>query len=508
MTQPEQDDPNNDFLLRDLFRQLWGYRQVIWRGALGIALVTALVGGFYFAMQPVRWSASLGFRPVFAGADEWLYPNKLPFSTTDIIDPTVVAQVFEKNHLEDYCALDKFRAGLTVEQSSPESVLLDLEYQARLADTKISVVDRQRIQEEYGAKRQAIPHQFKLTFVRSADCRSIPPAIVFKTLGEVLQTWADDAENKRGVLKIRIAVLSPSIFDVGAVEEQSQLVYADVIRSALTRLVTNIKDVEKMRGSELIRTGNPPITFAEVRAKMEDLVQAGLDPLVSMAGRGLGRESARWIEESLQVALTRQKEARDEAEAHRTALREYSGAGPAPSTPTPGQRPAGPADAQTQTAVPQVDRALVDRIVELQATNTTFRQGLTQKMDDAALLAVSYSSVVDHYTQLLKSVTAGGEAGIPPAVVQQRLAAVVEQAKTLTRQFNALYDEFSRVSLRAGPQLYRVDRPAAAVTLRAFGFVSYFSLVVGAFLVALVVLATGCVLRERFRAFTTPAPRV
>ena len=151
MTRPEQDETNDEFVLGDVFKPLVKYRRVIWLGTLGVTLLAMIVGGLYYFLQPVRWTASVGFRPVFTGADVGEYPNKLPFASTDITDPTVIGQIFEKNHLQDYCTADQFQSAFFVEESSPELQFLDLEYQGRLADPRITAVDRQRLQDEYKA---------------------------------------------------------------------------------------------------------------------------------------------------------------------------------------------------------------------------------------------------------------------------------------------------------------------------------------------------------------------
>ena len=159
MTNPEDHDPNDEILLGDLFRPLIQYRRLIWQGAFGATVIAALLGGLYLAVQPAAWSATLGFRPVFDGADTGRYPNGLAFSSADITASSVVAQVFTKNSLQTYCPIDAFRAGLVVQEASFALQLLSAEYQARLSDTRLTAVDRQRLQDEFAARRTALPRE-------------------------------------------------------------------------------------------------------------------------------------------------------------------------------------------------------------------------------------------------------------------------------------------------------------------------------------------------------------
>ncbi len=489
MTNPDDNDASDEIRIGDFFAPLLQYRHLIWHATIAATALAVLAGGIYYFRQPVRWSTSLEFRPVFKGADSGEYPNKLPFSSTDVVDPTVLDQVHAKNHVQDPCAPGDFRSGFVVEESSSEMRFLDLDYQARLSDTRLSTVDRERLQGEYRARRQAMPVQYRLTWLRSDACRNVPAAVATKALGEVLQTWADDADIKRGVLKLRIAVLTPTVFDTGSVNDQSLLIRADLIRSALVRVVANVREVSKLPGAELIHVGADGASFAQVQARLEDLVQVHLDPLVAVAGRGLGSDGVRWVEQALTQATDQQTGAENRASAYQTALREYSGATVAP-TAAGAQRSQSPSDVQALT--PQIDRTFIDRIVELTAANTTFRQELTRSMVEAKVAAVETAAKVDHYRQLLTTLKSGSASSLSVADVDRRLTAIVADAKEQVTQFNALYDEFSRVSLRPGPSMYRIERPAQVEILKSFTQRSLLILILGVFFGAPFVLAIGC----------------
>ncbi len=496
MTNPENDEPGDEIRIGDFFAPLLQYRHLIWYATITATALAVLAGGIYYFWQPVRWSTSLGFQPVFEGAAVGQYPNKLPFSSTDVVDSTVIDQVHAKNHVQDPCAPGDFRSGFVVEESSSEMLFLDLDYQARLSDTRLSTVDRERLQSEYRARRHAMPVQYRLTWLRSDACRNVPAAVATKALGEVLQTWADDADLKRGVLKLRIAVLTPTVFDTGSVNDQSPLIRTDLIHSALTRVIASVREVQKLPGSELIRVGADGTTFAQVRARLEDLVQVHLDPLGAQVGRGLGSDVVHWVEQSLASAIDQQKAAESRANAYQTALREYSGASTAPS-PAGVQRSQSPSDVQALT--PQIDRTFIDRIVELTAANTTFRQALTTSMVDAKVAAVETALRVDHYKRLLANVKSSSAASLGVAEVDRRLTAIVADAKEQVTQFNALYDEFSRVSLRSGPSMYRIDRPTQVEILKSFTMRSLLILILAVLFGAPFVLAIGCLAHHALR---------
>lgn len=503
MSNPEN-DRSDEILLGDLFRPLVLYRRLIWRGTLAATVIATLLGGLYLVFQPTTWSAAIGFRPLFDGADDGRYPNDLPFSSADITAASVVDHVFASNNLQTHCPVDVFRSGLVVQEQSLALALVNAEFQARLSDVRLTTVDRQRLQDEFTARRAALPRSYSLMFVRPPECASLPRDVVVKVLAEILEGWASESQERRGVLNIRRAVLSPAVFDLHDAANTSLLVKADLIRGAIVRVVTNIAEVEKFPGAELVRGGKEQVAFAEVRARLEDLMQAQLDPLIGMAGRGLGRESVQWLGHALETATTRHRAAEMQAEALRQALREYSGVPSAPAA-TGKAAAGGSTSSDVQALTPQIDRTFIEGIVELSEANTTFRQEITRRVIDASIEVANRAQVVEHYRGLLASMSDRDAPSMLMDEVSRRLESITAEAKDTTRLFNDIYSEFSKVAFRAGSAMYRVEEPVQVVALRAFSFRRYALLVLGVFLAMPVVLATACLVLFHIRRYVRSA---
>ncbi|MEX2269895.1 MAG: hypothetical protein WD690_00395 [Vicinamibacterales bacterium] len=442
---------------------------------------------------------------MFDGADQGKYPNDLPFSSADITASSVVSQVFTKNSLQTYCPFDAFRAGLVVQESSPALQFLIAEYQARLSDTRLTAVDRQRLQDEFAARRTALPREYQLTFIRPSECESLPPEVVIKVMAEVLEAWALESQERRGVLKVRAAVLSTEVFVLPNAGSITLLVRADLVRAAISRVIANIKEVEKLPGAELVGAGENRVTLAEVRVRLEDLMRARLDPLVGIAGRGLGRESMQWVTQALETQTTQLRAAETRAEAYRQALREYSGVLTTPSASSGAGVGRTQPSSDVQALTPQIDRTFIEGIVALSATNTQFRQEITRRVIDASIETASRAEVVEHYRGLLASMKDPGGTSLSPEEVARRLAVIAAEAKETTRLFNEIYAEFSRVAFRAGSALYRVEQPTQVTVLRAFRLRSYLLLLLGVSLAAPVVLALACLVLFHLRRFVKSA---
>lgn len=483
----------------DLPRFIGEFKFVILRVVLVVGLITAAAGGAYLFWRPASITiASLPFRPVFDGVAEGHYPNGLAFSASDITNGSIVSQAFTKNKVEDYCSLESFRSGFYVEQSSMERVFLDADYAARIADVRISPIERTRIQAEYEAKRSALPPSLALVFVKPWNCRALPKALLGKILSDVMAGWADESVNRRGVLRLDVDILTPGALD-SSVANSSLLVRADLVRTGLRRLADNIRKIEAMPGASLIRLGDGRLTFYEVETRVEDLVQSGLEPLVVSAGQALGGDSKAWVAQALASARRDQVIAEGKAKSYLDALREYSGVTGSAASPRPDARLSTTGSSDVQTLSPQIDRTFIDRIVELSAPNMAFRQELTRAMVTASVDAVDRVGNANHYQQLADALSRPSPVGLTRQEVSDRLLNIVEAGKRLAKQFNDLYDEFSRVSLRADSAMFQVTGPVRVQVQQSFTFWDYALTVLASLLVALVVATAACLVWSTFR---------
>lgn len=466
------------------------WRMVLMAGAAAgvIAGVIALV--YLFWIQPTRRVSVLPFRPNFRGGISGLYPNGLPFSSTDITAPEIVDQVFAANGLADFCARDLFRAGFFVDQQSPQVIFLDAEYQSRLAEARLTPVDREKIVAEYNSKRQTIPLSYRLMFIQPPQCSALPKAVVAKSLVDVLTVWANDAELKRGALGIRVPLLSPAALDWDR-SDSSRIIRADRIRNALRQLQGNVRQVQAVSGADLVHIGEDRLGFMEVGNRFEDLVQSRLDPLVFSAGRNLGVDSLEYINETLSAAQRRYKGAAERVEGLRDALRQYSES----RSPTVPSRSAAAADAPQSL---QFDVTFLDRMLDMSKLNLEFRQKVTRELIQAGVVAIQEQQDMEYYSHLRDIVQSGRVSSLSPAEIDARMAEVVTDGKAVARLFTQLYDEFSRVSFRPAGAMFQFEGPVNQTTERDFGFRGLVFVTVSATAGAMIVVLAYSVIRRRW----------
>jgi hypothetical protein len=486
------------------------YRRAL-RIAIVAAAVVAVAGTVYLLWgQTVRRTFTLEFRLTFAGAETGQYPNGVPFAASEVADASILDLVFDANEIGQYCQRETFRGGYFVEQRSTQSLSLDAEYQGRLSDPRISPIERQRLQDEYLAKREALPMQYRLVFVQPNECAGIPRMVVTKTMTDVLTTWAKESDEKRGVLNHNVEVLTPGMLD--SILEGSSLLRADLLRTSLWRVIYNIDEVIELPGAKLVRLSTAPptgqaaangavseaVSFMEIRHKLTDLVRSTLEPLVVGAGQALVRESVAWVTETVSNAERTRLAAEARADAYLTALREFSRTAQAPTASGSGQPQANARDMQTIS--PQIDLGFLDRIIEMSEANIEYRRELTAAMVRATVEAVAAEERAGYYRRLLASLRENNGRTMTAAEIDGKLKDIIERGKMLTQQYNDLYQEFSRVSLRSAASLYEVERPVTSEVLRSLSPTGLILMILAAFTAALLLAFVFLALESEVRA--------
>jgi hypothetical protein len=320
---------------------------------------------------------------LFQGADREKYPNDLAISSADIITSPVLTVVYEANNMKEYCSYDEFKNGLFILESSRDIELLDLEYQSKLADTRLTSVDRAKLEEEFQQKREALRvPQYKLNFMSPIGTR-IPGPLMSKLLNDILATWAEQAVREKGVLTHQVHVYSANILMRELLEEDDYFIRVDILRENVNRIIGNIDELSKLPGATVIRVGQDQISLAEVRANLEDLRRFKVEPLLAVVrGTGLTPSSSvrnQYLENRLrQVRLEQQQAASRVAKLHE-AFQTYV---LQRSSIVAANASGGPAEAQSvpPATIPQLSESFLDRLVAISSQNSDlqFRQRLTE----------------------------------------------------------------------------------------------------------------------------------
>jgi len=187
----EPDYTDDEVSLKPYFETLWSYRRVI-AATVGGVVTLYLVGVLLVLLiAPVERVGSVQFRLLFEGAEKGEYANGTPFSASEIVASPVLTEVFKANDLQRFGKYEDFEPSVFVLQSDLDLDLLSYEYRARLADTKLSPVDRTRIEEEFRRKRDALLDPvYTISMRRQERLKTLPRDLMNKVLLDILATWA------------------------------------------------------------------------------------------------------------------------------------------------------------------------------------------------------------------------------------------------------------------------------------------------------------------------------
>lgn len=196
----------DDELRFDFVRTLTEIVSQHYRTAAAVLLVVggvaAAIIAVVFLAQETQRITIVEYRPTFAGASSGQYRNEMPYSPSDVIAAPVLDPVYERNGISAYCNREAFKSGFLVERHSAEYGSLIARFEGLLSETRLTSVDRSRLEAEFESRRAALPLQYRLSFQSAIACKSMPPEVISKALHDTLDQWADQSKLVRGALSL------------------------------------------------------------------------------------------------------------------------------------------------------------------------------------------------------------------------------------------------------------------------------------------------------------------
>lgn len=454
MNDPEVDNVNQiqPVTLGGFARILAAYRLPIFLSLLAVVTGFTIIAALVLLTSPAEVVTTQPFRLEFEGAAEGQYPNGTKFSPAEIVSVPILVKVYESNDLKRFLPFSDFTKALYVLESNPVLERLSREYAARLADPKLSPVDRDRIVREFESRRESISkNEYSLNF---STPRGAPPdAIVKKILSEVLREWASYTVREQRVLQYQVSVLSPNTIPAGA----SNLNYIgrlQILRSNIYRVVMNVDEIEKLPGSKLVRTRNQQLSLADIRVQLEDLVRFRLEPLVpAIRGSGLIPnlgDAIRFCETQLAYDERRLLYARQRASVIREALNTYTrnASDPPPDAVDENGDNQRQATRPSDSVAPLLSETFLERLMTMTAaaSDVEYRQRLIDDYRAAASMVLPLEQATAYDRDLIAQLrsAAGTASSLSPQQVEAEIRALHAEARRALEQINELYGTISR----------------------------------------------------------------
>lgn len=468
MSQELYDDSSDEISLRPYLETLGRYRRVIGLAVLGSIVLCATVAMGAYLVLPKERIGMLQFRLLFSGADVNQYPNGTPFNATEIVSSPVMTAVYTANDLKRYVTLSELQESMFVLHSSRAMQQLDRAYTARLSDTKLTPVERARLEDEFTEKREALRDpEYTVSIRYSERLTQLPQALMEKVLSDTLVTWANQAATQKGATRPDVDVFTQDVFARAADADETFLVRTDVLRTGAQRMLRVLTALHEIPGARAVRTTENR-TLADERATMEDILKFDIEPLMGLARVG-GRDSEdrvvlmAYLSNQLVTYRLALRTATTRAQNLQTSLREYMAQRGGRVSPTEGGSP-------VEGAAPpaaQLGDSFVDRLLEMSAAaqgpEAEYRRSLTDKFIQASDEAAAAEREIGYYEDLLKQLatpspsTLSGRYG--KELIEDRFNRVLHALKESLERTRNLYDVVSTQTLNPATQLYTITQP-------------------------------------------------
>lgn len=501
-------EPETPISVSHLVHTLRAYAPVILLSLAALAIGYLILAVALYIASPSQRITMQQFRLDFEGAQKGEYPNGVKFSPSEIVATPILLKVYEANGLKQYQKFTDFSRSVFVLESNPAFERLAADYTARLADPKLTPIDRERIQREWEAKRDSISkNDYSVNYVRSGQGK-IPETLVRKTLVDILNIWADYVTREQHVLQYKLAVLSPEVVEIPNANEGDVVVTLQVLRSKIGRVMANIDDLQNIPGADLVRTTNDKMSLEEIKVRLDEILRFRVEPLVDVA-RSSGMVSnpaatIRFLETQLAYDKRRLASVQALADAARQSLAVYTQNGrPGSDTPSmaEGTGRTTPNGSSAEAVTPQLSDTFLDRLVNLtsQVSDVKYRQKVAEEFGRLQNQVVPLQAAVAYDEEILAQFrNPSGTSGANSAQVREQIAATQNDFRLLVQKVNEIYVLVSRNLNPAGelfamtqPPITRVERSANVGKLAVYGLLFL--------LLSLPVIIVLCLLHNRIR---------
>ncbi len=475
-----------------------------------VVLLYLIIGVYAYLTAKQQKIVSMPFRLEFSGGASGQYPNGLKFSVADITATPVLLDVFNADELARFTTFDRFSRSIYVLESNRALEQLTAEYEAKLADPKLTAVDRDRLEREFDEKRSGInKSEYAIQFLVTPETRDVPVSVIRKTLSDILGTWARRAAVEKKALDYQISIVGPSILDNMRITGNDYLIPLLLLRQRVDTIISNATAVADMPGAKLVRTRAGRTSIAEVQLRLGEIIRFRLEPLIGNArAAGLFGSNVMALE-VVKAQLAYDQRMLNSAQMRQTALQNAlltyesqpqqittaGGHGQQLEAPS-ANRGAG------ETVMPQLSDTFLDRIVDLANRNADreYRQKLTDQIKQASLDVVPAQAAVKYDQELIDSFKTSSPAAGSAAVadLKSQWDVAVTEVRDAIVDLNQIYNlaskqlypetEMYRVT---GPPITRVERTLSPMRLALYGLLT--------FLVALPLTIVFVLLHNRIR---------
>jgi hypothetical protein len=503
----ESSPADTPFSVSHFVHTLYAYRAAIRLSLLAVGLMYLVIALSLYLLAPGDKITSQRFRLDFAGASDGHFPNGIHFTPTDIVNSPILLRVYQKDGLSRYLDFGTFSRSMYVLEANEEHERIAQEYEARLSDQRLNIVDRERIEREFQLRLASVKKSdYSINYSRT-NSGVMPDAVARKVLSDTLLAWADFAINEQQVLSYAVSLPAPESFDVPPADPTDYIVNLQILRLKTYRALQSLDDLAGQPGAPLVRTPDG-MSVADVHSRLEEVLRYRVEPLVGIIrASGLIRNLPATVDvlntqlafdQRALAARQTEVETKRQAIALLTSSTSESVASAQPAQPSNGR----PGSVASESVMPQLSDSFIDRLMSI-TTNAglaTYRRDLIDGYVRASNNVIPASLAVDYDKQALSEVENGSALSLryDPATVEQMLERVRKDIRYLVVKTNELHAIMSR-NISPTSQLMTFISPPVTRVVRAQSLARLVLFGVLVELLATPIVIIFCLLHNRVR---------
>ncbi|MCB1521842.1 MAG: hypothetical protein KDJ37_14890 [Hyphomicrobiaceae bacterium] len=441
-----------------------------------VTLATAiLLGGLLGVVRLLEPSDQIFKHTIeltFRNSDVSKYPNEAPFSSADIIEPSILSTVYNENGVEALgLTFSDFTSGVSIQQYAPTVEEVAERYRVRLSDRNLTFTEKAAIELEMREEMAKLSRQNVMLTLIVERRIPMPRAVGQKILADIVREWSKDSIERRGVLKAPESLDSAELIDSSVVDTLDYTLAVDLIQDAVGRLRKRIETLMSFPTSLTLvdeKTGLNVLSLARRLDVTEKFLVQQIGVQIEQFGLSRDKDYGVLLLEA-RIGRIEQLTAKFDLErAAVNSLREgyrsfatgRDGLVAVPGRDAGGGQTSSPgmASAPASTVIPQLSSDFLDKLLALrdEKSDTEFLQNLAGKELKLKTQAIELEA---ERQRLQKTLAAMGQQSDRYAPVTKKLVGdLAKSIEILNEQWQTsgrIFDQLNRFRYTAASSLYR-----------------------------------------------------
>ena len=432
--------------LGEIFRKIGrGKSFIFWTVALTVLAVFAF-GVVWLIQDPPITQYSNIIRFNFPTAQQGKYPSGQRFSRNDIVSSSVLAKVYERNHLDQRgITLDDFAGAITIAPYAPMAEFISAKYQKLLSDKKLTPADIAELSKKYQQEMEAAQERFAQISYTSLAGLGLSDEQIRKILIDIPQVWSITAIHELGVLDLPIPsakFFQPQLIDTYEYIQAVQYLKesAEVFRGVLDSL-------SKDEIGAQVRDPKTGLMVSDLQAQLDSMFNFLINPLVPLvASSGLARslvDATVYTRNKIQQIQDQIATLEEKSKIYQMALDQYA--------KTSLQRASTVSIPSTQTmssenGIVQYGSDFLSKITDLveKQKDAEFRQQLLQKQVELRLQIADLKAQLQHLTRAMRKYERLAK-GKDDVIVRSIKQSIENKMAETTKQFVRLIESYQNI---------------------------------------------------------------